>query len=62
MAEVVLKPVEWVGSSTGGLKKFPAAVQNRVGFVLYQAQARLKHCDAKPLKGLGFHVLEVGSR
>ena len=57
-----LKPVEWVGSSKGDLKKFPAAVQDQAGFALYQAQAGLKHRDAKPLKGLGAHVLEIVSR
>ena len=58
----MLKPVEWVGSSKGDLKKFPAIAQDQVGFALYLAQARLKHRDAKPLKGLGAHVLEVVSR
>ena len=62
MAKEVLKPVEWVGSSKGDLKKFPAAVQDQAGFALYQAQAGLKHRAAKPLKGLGTHVLEVVSR
>ena len=57
-----MKPVEWVGSSKGDLKKFPAIAQDQVGFALYLAQARLKHRDAKPLKGLGAHVLEVVSR
>ena len=58
----MLKPVEWVGSSKEDLKGFPAAVQDRVGFALYQAQAGLKHRDAKRLQGLGTGVLEVVSR
>ena len=62
MPKEVLKPVECVGSSKGDLKKFPAAVQDQAGFALYQAQAGLKHRDAKPLKGLGAHVLEIVSR
>ena len=62
MAKEVLRPVEWVGSSKGDLKQFPAAVQDQVGFALYQAQAGLKHRGAKPLKGLGANVLEVISR
>ena len=62
MGTDVLKPVEWVGSSRADLKKFPAAVQDQVGFALYQAQAGLKHRDAKPLKGLGANILEVVSR
>ncbi len=62
MTSEMLKPVEWVGSSKGDLKKFPAAVQDRVGFALYQAQIGLRHRDAKPLKGVGPRVLEVVSR
>ena len=63
MTSEMLKPVEWVGSSKGDLKKFLIyAVKDRVGFALYQAQIGLRHRDAKPLKGLGSHVLEVVSR
>jgi len=62
MGSDVLRPVEWVGSSRADLKKFPAAVQDQVGFALYQAQTGLKHRDAKPLKGLGANILEVVSR
>ena len=62
MTSEMLKPVEWVGSSKGDLKKFPSAVQDRVGFALYQAQIGLRHRDAKPLKGVGPRVLEVVSR
>ena len=62
MATEMLKPVEWVGSSKEDLKKFPATVQDQVGFALYQAQVGLKHRTAKPLKGLGASVLEVISR
>ena len=62
MTSEMPKPVEWVGSSKGDLKKFPAAVQDRVGFALYQAQIGLRHRDATLLKGLGPQVLEVVSR
>ena len=57
-----LRPVEWVGSSKEDLKVFPADVQDHFGFALYQAQAGLRHRDAKPLKGLGSGVLEVVTR
>jgi phage-related protein len=57
-----LKPVEWVGSSLEDLREFPGAVQDHIGFALYQAQIGLKHRDAKPLTGLGAGVLEVVSR
>lgn len=56
------RPVEWVGSSKDDLKAFPAAVQDHVGFALYQAQIGLKHRDAKPLRGFGSGVMEVVSR
>lgn len=62
MVADVLKPVEWVGSSKADLKQFPPAVQDQVGFALYQAQVGLKHRDVKPLKGFGASVLEVVSR
>ena len=57
-----LKPLEWVGRSKEDLKAFPAEVQDRFGFALYQAQAGRKHRDAKPLKGFGSGVPEVISR
>ena len=58
----MLKPVQWVGSSKSDLKRFPDAVQDRMGFAIYQAQAGLQHRDAKPLKGFGSGVLEVVAR
>lgn len=57
-----LSPVEWVGSSKEDLKSFPDEVQDHVGFTLHQAQAGMKHRDAKPMKGLGSGVLEIVSR
>lgn len=62
MAHGTPKPVEWVGSSKEDLKKFPARVQDQIGFAVYQAQIGLKHRDAKPLTGLGSGVMEVVSR
>ena len=62
MVKEMLKPVEWVGSSKGDLKGFSELVQDRFGFALYQAQIGHRHRDAKPLTGLGAHVLEVVSR
>ena len=61
MAEAV-RPVEWVSSSKEDLRRFPADVQDHMGFALYQAQVGLKHGDAKPLKGVSPNVLEVVSR
>ena len=61
MAGNPLRPLEWVGSSRADLKDFPGEVQDHIGFALYQAQAGLKHRDAKPLPGLGAGVMEVVS-
>ena len=58
----MLKPVQWVGSSKSDLKRYPDAVQDRMGFAIYQAQAGLRHRNAKPLKGFGSGVLEVVTR
>jgi phage-related protein len=49
----------FVADSHRKLREFPRAVQQQVGFALYQAQMGAKHVDAKPLKGLGPGVLEV---
>ncbi len=58
----MLKQVQWVGSSKADLKRFPDAVQDRFGFAIYQAQAGLRHRDAKPLRGFGSGVLEIVTR
>ncbi|MDE0157025.1 MAG: type II toxin-antitoxin system RelE/ParE family toxin [Gammaproteobacteria bacterium] len=56
------KYTEWVGSSKNDLKKFPAYVQDQVGFALYQAQLGLKHRNVKSLRNIGSNVLEIASR
>ena len=58
----VPKSVEWMGSSKADLKEFPAAMQDVVGYALYQAQLGRKHRAAKPIRGLGGGILEVVSR
>jgi phage-related protein len=58
--EPPLKPVTWVGTSLKDLRKFPAAVQDVMGYGLYLAQVGGKHSDAKVLSGFGgAGVLEV---
>ena len=58
----MLKPVLWTGTSKDDLKRFPDPVRQRMGFAVYQAQAGMRHRDAKPLRGFGAGVLEVVSR
>jgi len=55
-----LKPVIWVGTSLDDLRRFPAPVQDHMGYALYVAQGGSKHQDAKVLSGFGgAGVLEV---
>lgn len=61
MDDIMLKPVEWVGSSRKDLSRFPDPVKYHMGHAIYHAQAGLKHSDAKPLRGFGSGVLEVVS-
>lgn len=55
-----MKPLRWVGSSRGDLKRFPREVRGTMGFALFRAQMGDKHAQAKPLRGFGgAGVLEV---
>ena len=54
------KPLDWVGSSHKDLKKFPAEVQDEMGYALYVAQIGDKHPKAEPLKGFS-GVMEIRS-
>jgi phage-related protein len=56
-----MKPLIFVADSRRALAEFPKAVQQQVGFALYQAQMGGKHIEAKPLKNVGAGVLEVVS-
>jgi phage-related protein len=56
-----MKPLIFVADSRRELKQFPRAMQQRMGFALYQAQVGGKHVDAKPLRNLGAGILEVVS-
>ena len=55
-----VKPVNWIASSYKDFRAFPDAVQDKMGYALYQAQIGEKHASAKPLKGFGgAGVLEI---
>jgi phage-related protein len=56
-----MKLLIFVADSRRELLEFPKAVQQQIGFALYQAQMGAKHIDAKPLKGIAAGVLEVVS-
>ena len=55
-----IRPIVWVRSSHEDLKKFPADVQDEMGYALYIAQLGDKHPKAKPLKGFS-GVMEIRS-
>jgi phage-related protein len=48
-----------MGDSLDVLRRFPAPVQDEVGYAVYLAQIGGKHVAAKALKGFGARVLEV---
>lgn len=51
-----------MGSSLKGLRAFPDAVKDEIGFALYEAQSGTKSLTANPLKGFGSaSVLEIVS-
>jgi phage-related protein len=47
------KPCIFIGSSRKDLKRFPAKVQNRIGYALQQVQEGDEPLSAKALKGFG---------
>jgi phage-related protein len=54
------KPCVFIGSSRKDLKRFPAKVQNRMGYALNQVQEGDEPIAAKALKGFGGRaVLEL---
>lgn len=60
MAERILKPVIWIGSSLDDLRELSESVQDEIGYAIYFAQQGRRHSSAKILKGFGgAGVLEV---
>lgn len=54
------RPVRWVGSSKGDVRRFPEEVRLRIGGALWEAQLGRKAPYAKPLRGFGgAGVLEI---
>ena len=55
-----VKPVVWIGPSLRELRDLPDAVQDKLGYALFLAQAGRKSPSTKPLKGFGgAGVLEI---
>ena len=51
--EIILKELEWIGSSRKDMQALPRSVQRAFGYALYAAQSGEKPPEAKPLKGFG---------
>ena len=49
----------WLVDTLDTLRSFPAAIRQKLGFALYQAQIGGKHESAKPLHGFDASVWEV---
>jgi phage-related protein len=54
------KPVRWITTSRGDLRRFPKEVRIGIGVALNEAQLGGKHPAARPMKGFhGAGVVEV---
>jgi phage-related protein len=54
-----LRLLRWVGSSKRDYGRFPARVQDNLGFALFLVQTGQHPPSAKPLRGLGSGVVEL---
>lgn len=54
--------ISWVGSSLKDLRRFPEAVQDQIAFALQIAAGGETAETAKPMRGLGAGVFEIGIR
>jgi len=54
-----MKNLTWLADSRSNVKSFPAGVQDDIGYALYAAQLGELSPKAKPLHGLGVHVMEI---
>jgi phage-related protein len=56
-----MKALTWLADSRSKVKSFPAGVQDDIGYALYAAQLGELSIRAKPLHGLGGHVIEIAA-
>ena len=54
-----LKDLTWLADSRSNVKSFPAGVKDDIGYALYAAQLGERSVKAKPLHGVGGHVMEI---
>jgi len=53
------RPLHWVASAKKDYQRFPAEVQDEMGYALGLAQLGARHPNAKPWKGEGPGILEI---
>ena len=54
-----MKKLTWLADSRANVKRFPASVQDDIGYALYVAQVGETSVRAKPLHGLGTGVMQI---
>lgn len=57
----MIRQVVWIGSSLKDLKKFPEAVKDEIGYILYVVQIGEHHSNITPLTGFPGGVMEIKS-
>ena len=57
-----MKTLTWIADSRANVKRFPARVQDEIGYALYLAQLGGKSARATPLHGLGAGLMEIAVR
>lgn len=57
--DVVLAEIAWLGDSREVLRAFPTAVQQDLGYALYQVQLGQMPPDSKPMRTVGPGVYEL---
>ena len=58
-----MKEISWVGDSREKLRNFPQSARRTIGEALsFVQEARQRHPNAKPLRGIGSGVWEIVAR
>jgi phage-related protein len=56
---MLMKPLNFIGSSLDDLRNFPEEARKAAGFELYAVQRELEPCDWKPMLSIGRGVKEI---
>jgi phage-related protein len=59
---IVVRPIEFVGSSLDDLRAFPPSVRHEAGYQVDRVQHGLEPDDWKPMKVIGAGVQEIRVR